>query len=285
MRKSKIFTFSIFLLSLIVVLGGWYLTRTLLERRREEFLGRTGEIIMQSSETALFSAGIPEEDSGADAGNIPFQRETLSEDMMAKVLAVWESSGRELPHEPKRGQMNMEQAIEAGKEWIAAMAEQNVIPKKMTEEEFDHIAARLCTPEAQVDFDENLLSYWTLTFVMDDVEVDITIHAMSGDIWKAGILKDEQKSPSGLYEPDSLLGVAFPFIEAGEEIMVFLDNNTTSEPLPQRLVYASVRQYSMLVSGKKPAVKIEFWLSNAFVDLEGVSLQRFEFISAGECEN
>lgn len=266
MMRSKLFTFSIFLLSLGVVLGGWYLTRALLERRRDEFLGRTGEIFMQSSEAALLSAGIMEDDSGKEAEDMTFQRETLSEDMMAKVLAVWENNGRELPHEPKGGQMNMEQAIEAGKEWITAMAEQGVIPKKMMEEEFDHIAARLCTPEAKVDFNENLLSYWSLIFIMDDVQVNLTIHAMSGDVWKAGILMEEQKSPSGLYESDSLLGVAFPFIGEEKEVMVMLDNNTVSEPLPQGLVYACVRQYSVLVSGKNPIVQITFWLSSSLAD-------------------
>lgn len=262
MRSSRFFTLSIFLLSIGVVLGGWYLTRALLEHRRDEFLGKTGEIFMQPSETALFSAGVAEDGSGETEGDVPFQRETLSEEMMFEVLAVWESNVREFPHEPRKGQMSMEQAIEAGKEWIAAMAEQKVIPEKVMEEEFDHVAARLCTPEAQVDFDENLLGYWFLTFILEDVEVDLTIHAMSGDIWRAGIRMDEQVSPSGLYESDGLLRVAFPFIGEGEEIIFFLDDNITSEPLSQRLVYASVRQYSVLVSGKRPFVQIEFWLSS-----------------------
>ena len=263
MKKGRIVSFSIFMLSFGVVLGGWYLTRALLEQRREEFLGRTGEILMQSSETALLSAEMSEDAAGEAEETVSFQGEMLSEDMMAKVLAVWESGGRELPHEPKRGQMNMEQAIEAGKEWIAAMAEQGIFPPEIAEGKFDYVSARLCTLEAQVDFDENLISYWSLQFIADEAEVSLTIHAMSGDVWQARIVMEDHAELPSVYKPDSLLEIAFPFIRNESEVMVLLTDNTTIEPLPQRLVYASVKEFSLVESGKKPIVQMEFRLSNA----------------------
>lgn len=51
---------------------------------------------------------------GSDRGNT-LPKEHLSEKEMGEILAVWEMGGKELPHEPKTGQLDMEQAIDVGK--------------------------------------------------------------------------------------------------------------------------------------------------------------------------
>lgn len=261
MKKSRLFTMYIFLLSLGVVLGGWHLTVVLLEQRREEFLGRTGEIFIQSPEMPLPSGEKQEDTAAETAENVPFQGETLTEDMMAEILTVWESGSREIPHEPEKGQMNMEQAIEAGKEWIAMTAEAGIIPPEAAGEEFEHISARLCTLEAEADIDENLISYWSMQFITENMEVSLTIHAMSGDVWKAKIRMNEQDWLWDSGRQEHWLEIAFPFMEEGDEVILYLDGNTTCVPMPQKLVFASVRGFSILVSGRKPTVQIEFWLS------------------------
>lgn len=254
-------TLYIFLLSFGVVLGGWYLARTLLEQRQKEFLAGTGEILIQSPETALLSVETQENAVTEVAAGIPFQGEALTEEMMAKVLDVWERGGRAIPHEPKKGQMNMEQAIEAGKEWIAVMAEQGIIPFERVENGFDHITARLCTLEVQVDFDESLLSYWSIQFLAYDVEVRLTIHAVSGEIWIAKIQMEDPGNLAGTYRLEDLLEAVFPFTREGQEIMIALADNTVREPMPQKLVYASAKEFSLRESEREPIIQMEFWLS------------------------
>ena len=147
MNKSKLYAVVVFLLSFGVVIGGWFLTGTLLRQKQEEFLDRTGRIALQPAENSLFSSNQPGDTEGDLADDTLFEGQLLSEGMMAEVLAVWESGGNELPHEPQKGQMNMEQAIETGKEWIADMAGCGIVPEELAECDFDKVTARLCRPD------------------------------------------------------------------------------------------------------------------------------------------
>lgn len=261
MNRSKIVTIGLFLLSLGVVSGGWYLTRALLEQRREAFLGRTGEILLQPLESALFSAESETAGAGDDTGEATFQEQSLSEEMMAKVLAVWKRGGRVIPHEPGYGQMNMEQAIGAGWEWVTSMAEHGVIPAASVEGAWDNVTARLCTLEGTVDFDENLVSYWDMRFIVDNAEINLTLHAVSGEIWMASIRMDESECLWHEYRHEELLRLAFPFMEEGEQIMTNLEENITSISLREGLVSASVSEAQIQIFVEKPLAVIMFKLS------------------------
>lgn len=46
MCKGKMYTLIPFLLSFCVVIGGWFLTKKLLNQREEEFLNSTGQIVL-----------------------------------------------------------------------------------------------------------------------------------------------------------------------------------------------------------------------------------------------
>ncbi len=263
MNRSKAVTTGLFLLSLMVVVGGWYLTFALLEQRMGTLLDRNGKILLQSQEVAFVS---PENETaggkdgtGDVSGAVSFQGQTVSEEMMAKVLAVWERGGRVLPHEPRQGQMNMEQAIEAGKEWIAAMAERGVIPAISVEGGFDNVTARLCTMEA-ANIDENLISYWDMRFTTDNLAIDFTLHAVSGEVWIASIMMNERECRWNEFRQEDLLKFAFPFVGEGKQILADIEGNVTSVSLPEGLVSASVRRAKIQISGKELLEQISFEL-------------------------
>lgn len=260
MNKSKLYALVVFLLSFGVVIGGWFLTGMLLRQKQEEFLDRTGQIALQSAENSLFSSNQPGETEGDLAEGTLFEGQPLSEEMMAEVLAVWESGGNELPHEPQKGQMNMEQAIETGKEWIADMAECGIVPEELAECEFDKVTARLCSLDAQVDFADSLLSYWLVGFTENNVAVSLTVHASSGKIWKASLSMKESDRVSNEYSYEEMLEIAFPFIDGGNTETANLTNNTTCEIMPGGLVYAAVKEYQIAVKNQAPVIVIDFWL-------------------------
>ncbi len=260
MNKSKLYALIVFLLSFGVVVGGWFLTKALLSQKQEEFLDRTGQIALQSAETSLLLTDQPGEAGGNLTEGTLFEGQPLSEEMMAKVLAVWESGGNELPHEPKKGQMNMEQVIDTGKEWIAAMAECGIVPKKLAECDFDKVTARLCTLDTQVDFDDSLLSYWLVQFTENDVSVSLTIHASSGKIWKASLSMKESDRLSNEYSHEEMLEIAFPFMNRGKTEIANLINNNTCEIMPGGLVYAAVKERLIAVNNQETVIVIDFWL-------------------------
>ena len=260
MNKSKLYALIVFLLSFGVVIGGWFLTETLLRQKQEEFLDRTGRIALKSAETSLFSSNQPGESDGDLTEGTLFEGQPLSEEMMAEVLSVWESGGNELPHEPQKGQMNMEQAIETGKEWIAVMAECGIVPEELDECDFDKVTARLCTLEKKVDFDDGLLSYWLVQFTENDVAVSLTVHAASGEIWKASLSMKESDRLSTECDHEEMLEIAFSFINSGNTETANLLNNTTCNIMPGGLVYAAVKEYQIAVKNQEPVVVIDFWL-------------------------
>lgn len=260
MNKRKLYALIVFLLSFGVVIGGWFLTKALLRQEQEEFLSRTGQITLQPAESSLLSTGQPGEAGGDLTEDAAFEGQPLSEEMMAKVLAVWESGGNELPHEPQKGQMNMEQAIDTGKEWIAVMAECGIVPEELAECDFDKVTARLCTLDTQVDFDDSLLSCWLVQFSENDVAVSLTVHASSGKIWKASLsMKESDRLPND-YSREELLEIAFPFIDRGSMETVNLINNATCEIMPGGLVYAAVKERQTVVDKQEAVITLDFWL-------------------------
>lgn len=261
MLKKKLYALMAFLLSLGVVVGGWFLTRALLVRAQREFLGRTGQITLQSSEAALLSAGWTGDTAGDAAEDAVFEGQSLSEDRIAEVLDAWENGGNELLHEPMGGQMNMEQAIGAGKRWITVMAEHGVVPEELRECDFDKITAKLCTLDVQVDFDRTLLSYWLIQFTEDDTVVSLTVHAVSGEVWKADILMKERESLLDRLREEELLEIAFPFLRMGNRETVDLLEHTTCVILRRGLVCAAVKERKIAVDGQDPVIVMDLWLS------------------------
>ncbi len=269
MNKSKPYVLIVlFLLSFGVVIGGWFLTEALLLQKQEEFLDRTGRIArrtgmpsaLQPGETSLFSSNQPGETGGDLAEGILFEGQSLSEEIMAEVLSVWESGANELPHEPQKGQMNMEQAIETGKEWITVMAECGIVPEGLAECDFDKVAARLCTLDTQVDFDDSLLSCWLVQYTENNVAVSLTVHASSGKIWRASLSMKESDRVSNEYSYEEMLKIAFPFIDRGNTGTAGLIKNDFCEVMPGGLVYAAVKEYQIAVKNQDPVIVIDFWL-------------------------
>lgn len=208
-RKSRIDTLLVFFVSFGIVVGGWFFTKALLYQKRAEFLERIGQIPLEPSDsTAFLSDGQDHVWDGTDS--TVFTGEELSEEQMAEVLAVWERGGMEVPHEPKTGQISMEQAITAGKDWITAMAEQGIIPAGGEDKT---IHARLCTIETEVDFDKKLLSYWSIEYFKEELTVKMVIHAMSGQVWNAQILMWEENGMTEIYVDEKWIGAAFPFMK------------------------------------------------------------------------
>ena len=269
MNKGKPYTLVVlFLLSFGVVIGGWFLTEELLLQKQEEFLKRTGRIARQ---TGMPSALQPTEDSlvswnqpGGTSGDLEegafFEGQPLSEEIMAQILSVWENGGNELPHEPRKGQINMEQAIDIGKEWIAVMAECGIVPEGLAECDFDKVAARLCTLDTQVSFDDSLLSSWLVQYTENDVVISLTVHASSGKIWKASLSMKESDRASSEYSYEEMLEMAFPFIYGGSTENAALENYDFCSIMPEGLVYAAIKEYQIAVKNQDPVTVIDFWL-------------------------
>lgn len=250
--KGKLYTVILFILSLTVVFGGWFAARELLIRGQEEFLDKSGQVSLRSSGAAFLAE---QDDAGEE------EVEEAYEETIREILTVWENAGSELPHEPKDGQIEMEQAIEAGKAWITDLAQQRMIPEELAGCEFDKTSAKLCAREAQGYVDESMLSYWSVQYIKRDITISLIIHAVYGEVWRADITMNDREEAAGNFTVEELLKAAFPFIESDAREIVNLADDITYETLPKGLVYAAVSMVSTSVDQSASGTeKISFWL-------------------------
>ncbi len=185
MLKRNIYTAIGMVLSLGLAFGGWNVTKALLVRKENALFSSTGAI----------KINMPAAEQG-DIDNRPDEeaeepiREKLTEDEMIKVLRNWESGESEWPHEPMGEQINMEQAIDAGEMWLSAFSELGVIPEELRTYEYDKISAVLCEKQPgdeRTQVLELFYSYWTVSFSNKKMKAELTINAVTGQIWKAVI--------------------------------------------------------------------------------------------------
>lgn len=276
MSRGRIYTVIMFLTAAGMIFGGWFFTAKLLMDREVRFLGSTGKAAVRSEEIGLFAdgslSGAQEREKEQAAAQEEFQGQEISEYERALVLAVWEYGGRQLPHEPMAGQMNMKQAIDAGKKWVKDMAQIGVYTDELSGCNFDATKAELCTIDTQLrtSLDESMYSYWNLWFIKDGVSVELTIHAASGEVWKAKISVEMEEEDDGyveVYDIGYLLEYAFPFMGA-EVDMEWAEayeheggmGTADVVRIESKAVYADARQYLVRVNEEPARSVMEFEL-------------------------
>ncbi len=259
MRKGNIYSLLGLCMSLTIVLGGWSFTREMLRYKEEQLFSKQGQILMEIPHITIEPMEEMEEAA--------FEKKTLSEEMMAEILFIWESGGIEEYHEPMPGQMNMEQAIEAGQAWIQNMEKEGVLSTELSGKEFARIQARLCSVRAAASIEKALISYWTVIYVTDDVEVVLKIHAWTGQVWEAHISAEEQEALTGVFVDDGqteadmdekLIKAAFPFLDGWsdrDDEMAYVGEKYMFSR--QGLIRAGVIRYSMVSESRQAEVKYQ----------------------------
>ena len=248
MSKRKIYTVLILCVSLAVIIGGWFFIRGMLYRKETEILAHKGEILGIVADTEVI-VNEKKPETGKSEGVV------LGEDEISEVLTVWNTGGREVLHEPLPGQMNMEQAINAGKEWIGRLAENGILPEHLSGCSFDNISAVLCSPDSGIYMERDYLSYWKVTYVKGDVEIGLIIHALNGQVWNASITMNEDNMLYGTCSDQEILSIAFPFLENGDE-ETGVNNNTQYKITEKGTIYATIKRDSIMIDREEPKARL-----------------------------
>lgn len=263
MKRGMINTLLAVCLSTAVVFGGWFFTVERLGQKEAELLARKGEV-------ALGASGKDIKEKESKETEAEFQEKKLSEDEMATILATWEGGGYALLHEPLEGQMTMEQAILAGKDWINRLAEQKILPDFLAGEEpsFDKIKAVLSTIDTKSSPEEKtLFGSWTITYEKDDVEIILKLHAASGQIWGADIYAKPGTMLPESFNNGELLTIAFPAMK-GKNVELITVGRTVYKCYTGGKVYAALKRSSILVNEKRPLTYLKLWLTTGFYEVE-----------------
>jgi len=230
-NKQNLYTAMGIALSFIIAVGGWVLTSTLIDRKSDTLLSATGSIQVNTPPVSPIDTN--------DDDETPPHRPTLSESEMVKVLQNWEAVIGERPHEPVDGQLNMEQAIDAGKAGLSYFHEQGIIPAELLK--FDKTNAYLCEkqPRGQENYTLNPnYSYWTITFSGENRRATLVINAMTGQIWEAAF------SGAGIAETEKALEAFTSYLDLGEGGSYISDGTISMKSYSDGMLYAIARSYT-----------------------------------------
>ena len=247
MRKDKIYTLLVFCLSFTVMSGGWFLIKGLLYYKEREMLSAKGQIVLENTKTDR-----EENNSGVQGNFVP---QVLSEEQMAAILTVWEAGGREILHEPMAGQINMEQAIEAGEKWIISLAEKQILSAGFIGYSFRDTSAVLYTLDSAVLLEESWISYWKITYTGDDVKIVLKIHAATGQVWKADISMNEDKMLYGVCTNEEVIAAAFPFL-TGISARIIIEDSKVYKVSENGIISATLKRDSVVVDKQTPVEKL-----------------------------
>jgi len=179
--KQTIFTAAGVIMSFVIAIGGWLLTSWLIDIKSDEMLSATNVTFISVPERI---ATAPPADKPEGIGNV---RPILTEQEIVSILRNWESSGRERLHEPAPEHISMEQAIEAGKEGLSFLSEHFFIPEEL----LSFSSANAYLYQNQTHPGEEFLapeySYWGVVFKNDSINVNMTVNAVTGQVWKVEV--------------------------------------------------------------------------------------------------
>ena len=172
MSKSRWLTGLGVALAALCILGSWVLVSALLDRQDSALLHQVGTIPVETTETSV---------GGSEAYVV-----TLAE--MEEIIRVKNQGLEQRYHEPREGQLSMQQAIEAASEGLAYMCDNGVLPGQLAPFAFSELGARLGSwpLEARQDIKDidPSLGFWTIYMSNEVVTVELLIHAMTGRIWE-----------------------------------------------------------------------------------------------------
>lgn len=209
------------------IFGSMFVSNGILTRKENRLLSDSGEMAVNSPVIAWNQEEFPavvkgEEDGEASTETVTdnFYNEsdaagtgyTVTPEQMRSVLKTWESDSVEAIHDPVEGQLSMEEAILIGEKWIFLMADTNERLKEVfsgyetnagpgDEENSSSVegsdAGIIAGPRAALsvkigkgkDYEivEPYYSCWNLQFYGKNVNVDMSLNAVTGQVWKAVI--------------------------------------------------------------------------------------------------
>lgn len=251
MNKKNILTTAGMLLSFTIAIGGWILISKLIDMESKRLLSHTLHVTTNTLETPPANPTNNSDDVPDDESAIPLARPYLTTDEIAAVLWNWDSPGVEMPHEPTSEQLNMEQAIEAGKEYLSFINELTIFPDKSLQFIKAYLFQNL-PPGEYGQFLSPEYSYWKVAFANETMSIDMVINAVTGQVWKIEI--DLLQYTVELNDTDIL--------NALTEFSAFLDTDLSdggiilsSNPLLNSLGQESMN-YSSNFSGEKVQAEI-----------------------------
>ena len=166
MKNKKKSTLSGVILIVIIIIGGWGLTRFLLYNQEKRLLSEVQEYRNDIN------------------SNNSISNSDLTTEEIRNILITWNDNRDIKVHEPIINQLTMDEAVSKAIEDIKYFCEKGVLPKDF--EEIDNywntqaFLGRKSVEETRINY---AYSYWIIRFKSDGLNIEVKQNAYTGDIW------------------------------------------------------------------------------------------------------
>jgi len=183
-NKQHILSAVVALLSTVIVFEGWLFTNELLNRQHSTLMNTVHSISVK-------------EPTESDISEEP-AKVTLSTEQISDILEVMEAGYRKYYHDPYDEQLTMEEAIKAAKSGLSYFCDKGILPLELLENSFTQTNAFLYdlqsikleavpVPVVVEKISEPAYSFWSVQLSNRDISVELTLNALTGQIWIADI--------------------------------------------------------------------------------------------------
>ena len=211
MNRRITYTAAGIILSFTIAIGGWAIATRLIDMESERLLSAITHFSVDIPVAEPLIVNIENGDPDIHFG--------LTDDEIVSILQNWELSQYRRPHEPAPGQIDMNTAIIVGRMGVSFLVEQNILPADSVT--FDNTGAFLSqnVPRAE-RFLPLRYSYWTVFFGSNDLAVNMTINAVTGQIWEIELTTRQWRS----VEPVRPFSLSISRDDIEDTLAVFMSN-------------------------------------------------------------
>lgn len=199
MKGKYYYTFITLVLSVGIVFGSIVGMNRIWQIRENIFMSDRG-VVEQENPVRSWQ----EWDGGENENNGNKEKESgislITEQVKNVLVNLNDSRGEEVIHDPVKGQISMEEAIELAKNWIMEMENDKSEIQEESEPAHYSISAYLSIKKQSHQTERQLepyYSFWTVKLSSAKMNATLYLNAVTGEVWKAEI---------GLYEniPDKI---------------------------------------------------------------------------------
>lgn len=181
MKKAYRYTVFTLLFAISFAIVSMEGIKYILREREKQLLTERGEVAIQSPIRIWKAWGEQEKKGSEDEGY------SLTAAQVKEAAKSWNDRSGEILHDPAEGQISMENAIEAGEEWLAAMGTEEGDLQAM-DKRMRFVRATLGVgvqkSEPGVTL-EPYYSFWTVQFCSEAADAILYINAVTGKVWSA----------------------------------------------------------------------------------------------------
>lgn len=228
--KNKVSIILVFIITLLVSVGGLFVMQQRLDTHSTGVLNEK----LNSKET-IFCANSEEE----------LKKKYLTEKELVEVVYSMKYEQNRRTHEPVKGQLSMNQAINKGEAWAEKIFSIQI-------KNYKKISANLFTndPAGINKISEILYGFWKVRLETDDLMIQMSVHSVTGQLLEIEVYSYNKQLKSSYKNPEKILAEYVSSLNMKSDTCVYYTENAMYEKMTVGDLNAVIEIGSIQVSTK-----------------------------------